>query len=101
MTTHELLKDAAFEVVAETRMDAKHRVGLGKLVAGQVRSFRVYRNAHGQIVLDPLVAIPAHEVWLFKNKKAAALVREGLEDAKQGRLVTTKEDFSKHVRRED
>ena len=28
-----------------------------------------------------------HEAWLFKNKRALALVRRGLEDAKQGRLV--------------
>ncbi|MBI2495240.1 MAG: hypothetical protein HYW10_01525 [Candidatus Omnitrophica bacterium] len=63
-------------------------------------SFRVYRNAHGQIVLDPMVSIPAHEAWLFKNKRASALVQRGLEDAKRGRLVKAKEDYAKYVRGE-
>ena len=101
MTRHELLKDEEFVAVTEARVDAKHRVGLGKAMAHQATSFRVYRNAHGQIVLDPLVSVPAHEAWLFKNKRAAALVRQGLEDARQGRLVKAKEDFSKYARGED
>lgn len=101
MTTRELLKDADFEAVSESRVDAKHRVVLGKIVASQVTSFRVYRNAHGQIILDPLISIPAHETWLFENKRAARLVQQGLTDAKRGRLVKAKEDFSKYARGED
>ncbi len=101
MTKHEIFKDVEFEALTETRVDAKHRVALGKILPRQVTSFRVYRNAHGQIVLDPMVSIPAHEVWLFKNKRASHLVHRGLEDAKQGRLLKAKEDYSKHVRGED
>ena len=101
MTKHELLKDEEFEAVTEARVDAKHRVGLGKLLGDQVTSFRVYRNAHGQIILDPLVSVPAHEAWLFKNPRAARLIKKGLEDAKQGRLVNAKEDYSRYVRGED
>ena len=92
-----ILKDAEFEAVTEARMDSKHRVTLGRMLSDQVTSFRVYRNAHGQIVLDPMVSIPAHEVWLFKNKRASELVRRGLEDARKGRLVNAKEDFSKSL----
>ena len=101
MLKQEILKDAEFEEIAEARMDSKHRVGLGRSVPNQVRAFRVYRNAHGQVILDPLVSIPAHEAWLFKNRRASALVRQGLEDAKQGRLVKAKEDFSKYTKSED
>ncbi len=97
MTREEILKDAEFEEMAETRLDAKHRLTLGRVVPGQVTSFRVYRNAHGQVILDPMVSVPAHEAWLFKNPRAAALVRRGLEDVKHGRLVKAKEDFSKYV----
>ena len=100
MSKQEILRDAEFEQLTETRVDAKHRVSLGKILGGQVTSFRVYRNAHGQIVLDPMVSIPAHEAWLFKNKRASALVQRGLEDAKRGRLVKAKEDYAKHVRGE-
>ncbi len=97
MTTREILKDAQFQEVTQARLDAKQRVTLGRLLTGQATSFRVYRNAHGQIILDPFVSIPAHEVWLFQNKRAAALVQQGLEDARRGRLRKAKEDFSKHL----
>ena len=98
MTKHELLKDDHFEAVTEAHVDAKHRVALGKALGAQITSFQVYRNAHGQLVLDPLVSIPAHEAWLFQNQRALTLVRGGLEDAQQGRLVKAKEDYSKHAR---
>lgn len=100
MIKQEILKDAEFEEIAEARMDSKHRVALGRTIPAQVRSFRVYRNAHGQVILDPMVSIPAHEAWLFKNKRASALVREGLEDAKRGRLVKAKENFSRYAKRD-
>lgn len=98
MSKQGVLKDAEFEELIETRVDTKHRVSLGKILGGPVTSFRVYRNAHGQIVLDPMVSIPAHEAWLFKHQRAASLVRRGLEDAKHGRVVKAKEDYAKHVR---
>jgi len=93
----DVLKDAQFEVVTDARVDAKRRVTLGRLIARQVTSFRIYRNAHGQIILDPLVAIPAHEAWLFQNERAASLVQRGLGDAKRRRLSKAKEDFSKYL----
>ncbi len=101
MTKQDILKDAQFTEVTETRLDSKYRVTLGKVISGQVTSFRVYRNTHGQIVLDPLVSVPAHEAWLFQNKRASALVRKGLDDARQGRLVKPKEDFSKYAHDDD
>ena len=97
MTRTDILRDTEFEPVSEARIDAKHRVALGKVV-GPVTSFKIYRNAHGQMLVDPMVSIPVHEAWLFKNTRAAKLVQEGLEDAKQRRLVKAKEDFSKYVR---
>ena len=94
----DILKDADFEEVTEARVDSKHRVGLGRTISNTVTSFRVYRNIHGQIILDPMVSIPAHEVWLFKNKRALASVRRGLEDLKKGRLHKAKEDYSRYVK---
>lgn len=101
MTKEELLKDTAFEAVTEARVDTKQRVALGRLIAGQVTSFKVYCNAHGQIVLDPMVSIPAHEAWLFKNKRALFLVQKGLSDVKHGRVVKSREDFSKYLKHAD
>ena len=97
----ELLRDAEFEEITEARVDSKHRIALGKGIPGQVTSFKVYRNAHGQVILDPMVSLPAHETWLFKNKRASTLVQQGLEDAKRGRLVKAKEDYSRYVKGKD
>jgi len=33
------------------------------------------------------VSVPAYEAWLFKNRRALAMVRRGLEDAKRGRFA--------------
>ena len=94
-----ILRDAKFEQLTETRVDTKRRISLGKILSSQVTSFRIYRNAHGQIVLDPMVSVPAHDAWLFKNTRASTLVRRGLEDAKRGRLVKARESYAKYVRR--
>lgn len=99
MLKEEILKDSDFEEIAQARMDSKHRIALGKSIPSQVTGFKVYRNAHGQVILDPMVSIPAHETWLFKNKRASQMVQKGLADAKQGRLVKPKEDFSKYAKR--
>jgi hypothetical protein len=47
-----------------------------------------------------MVTIPAHEAWLFKNKEAAQLVQQGLEDARKGRVVKAKEDYTKYLHNE-
>ncbi len=91
------LKDTDFAIVADARLDTKHRLTLGKIVGNHVTSVRVYRNGHGQLMLDPMVSVPAHEAWLFQNKRALARVQQGLDDAKHGRLVKAKEDYSKYV----
>ncbi len=98
MTKQEILRHGPFEEVAEVRVDAKRRVALGRTLGQRVTSYRIYRNGFGQMILDPMVTIPAHEVWLFKNKKAARLVKQGLADARKGRVVKAKEDYRKYVR---
>lgn len=97
MTGNNIVKDSQFEEVAEVKVDSKNRITLGKNKVMKINIYKVYRNTIGQIILDPQITIPAHEQWLFKNKKAAKMVQAGLEDAKQGRLVKAPEDYSKYV----
>lgn len=98
MEQAQIVKDPHFEEVAEVKADSKNRVTLGKKGwSAKVSIYKVYCNSIGQIILDPQVTIPAHEQWLFKNEEAAKLVKAGLEDAKRGRFVKAREDFSKHV----
>src|SRR4051812_42019033 len=86
------------EPYGEVRVDAKNRITLrpnkGSL---KVSSYKVYRNSLGQYILDPQVTVPAHEAWLFQNEKAKAAVKKGLQDARAGKLVKPKEDFSKYT----
>ena len=95
MTSTAIIKDSKFKEVAEVRPDAKMRVGLGRFVRLKARLYRVYQNTLGQIILDPMETIPAHEAWLFKNKKAHASVMTGLDEARSGKLLDSPEDFSK------
>jgi len=66
--------------------DSKRRVLLPKQLIKEGVVYHVYANDQGQIVLDPQVTIPASEVWLYQNKEALELVRQGLADAAEGRL---------------
>lgn len=80
----DVVRDSSLESYGEVKADSKNRVVLRGPVA---RHYRVYRNASGQILLDPQVMIPASEAWLYKNKKALASVRRGLKQVEEGKLV--------------
>ena len=65
--------------------DAKGRITLGALAKG-VDSFEITKGKNGQIILEPMVSIPAREMWLFKNPKALKMVLDGIEAAGEGRV---------------
>ncbi len=96
MLESQIVKDTHFEEVTETKVDSKNRITLGK-AKFKVGMYKVYSNSLGQIILDPLVTIPAHEQWLFKNKEALRMVQEGLEAARKGQFVKAREDYSKYI----
>lgn len=84
----------------KVNMDAKQRICLGRLLSKEEReafsSFRVYREA-GNIVLVPLVEVPATTHWIYKNPKAMASLQRGLEDIKAGRVSELDRDFSEFL----
>ena len=65
--------------------DAKKRISLGFAMQEDPGAYNVYTNDFGQIVLDPVKAVPAYEVWLFENDAALAAVREGIAQAAAGK----------------
>jgi hypothetical protein len=82
-----VIKDTGFKRVADSvKPDAKKRVVLRNITVEEGVTYHIYKNSIGQIVLDPQVTIPASEMWLFNNKEALALVRQGLSDAAQGKV---------------
>ena len=44
-------------------------------------------NALGQIILDPVKAVPASEMWLYENPQALASVKRGLRESAEGKSI--------------
>lgn len=78
--------------------DAKGRIQLGNRTKNIVR-YRIIEENDGKIILLPEVAIPANEVWLYKNKEALETVKEGLEQSASGK-TKKRGSFAKYVQEE-
>jgi hypothetical protein len=74
-----------FETVAETEVDSRGRVSLGRAGAEPGRRYRVERNLDGVLLLIPVVSIPEREMIVWRNPELAAEIRQGLADAEEGR----------------
>jgi hypothetical protein len=64
--------------------DSRGRLSIGAIAKG--KSYRVMVNDDGQILLDPVVAIPERELWLWQNLEAIASVQKGIQQAADGEL---------------
>ena len=62
--------------------DARGRLTLGS--AAKDSDYRVLVNDRGQILLDPVVAIPASEAWLWENPALRASMERALKQAEAG-----------------
>ena len=77
-----------FKELGSKTLDQRNRIALNivkKLPYG-VKRVKVYVNIHGEILIRPMVEIPASEAWLFKNKEALASVKRGLEQSEKGEI---------------
>lgn len=63
------------------QVDSKGRITLDREYAGY--TMLVETRKDGTIVLRPAVTVPANEAWLWKNKRALALVLGGLDEARE------------------
>lgn len=80
-----VVKNPNFKLVTEMQKpDAKKRLSIGQAME-DAAAYNIYRNALGQIVLDPVKAVPVHEAWLFENKDALSSVKRGLKDSAAAR----------------
>lgn len=93
-----ILRDKHFRAISEARVDSKSRISLPKRVRStSTHIYKIFANEAGQIILDPQVVIPAAEAWLYDNKEAFAAVRQGLAEAKAGKLIR-KKSLAKHAK---
>ncbi len=59
-------------------VDSRKRISLTKLLPeGKISSVRAYRE-NERIILEPMVEVPAREVWLYENREALRKVKTGL-----------------------
>ncbi len=78
------ITDNFYELATKT-IDGRERITLGRYLAGHYKRVRIYQNKSGEILLRPIVEIPASEVWLYQNKEALSSVREGLRQSGEKR----------------
>lgn len=78
------INDEFAEIDTRT-IDNRNRLTIGELAQGFNR-VRLYKNKMGEILLKPVVEIPASELWLFQNKEALENVQKGLKDLSEGKI---------------
>lgn len=85
-------------------MDNFQRISLTRLLSKEERglfsSFRAHKEEDGRIVLEPLVEVLAKEHWIYKNPVALAALRQGIEDAKAGR-IKDRGSFAKYAKEDE
>jgi hypothetical protein len=64
--------------------DSRGRVSIGAIAKG--KSYSVQVNDAGQILLDPVVAIPERELWLWQSPEALTSVQRGLQQSAAGEV---------------
>jgi hypothetical protein len=74
------MSDLNFRTVKEiVEPDSRGRFSIGAIAKS--KTYRVQMNDAGQILLDPVVAVPERELWLWQNSAAIASVQRGIEQA--------------------
>jgi hypothetical protein len=74
-----------FEEIDTRTIDNRNRLTIGELAQGFNR-IRIYKNEAGEILLKPVVEIPASELWLFQNKEAFENVQKGIKEISEGKI---------------
>lgn len=74
-----------FQELGTRTIDERNRLTIGPLLKGSKR-VKIFKNDHGDLLLQPLVEVPASELWVFENKEVLKSLRKGLRDAASGRL---------------
>lgn len=97
MASFTVIKNSDFQLISEfAQPDAKKRLSLGEAVGGAT-AYNIYRNPLGQLVLDPVKAVPASETWLYENVQALAGVKQGLRESAEGKSVV-RGSFAKYAK---
>ncbi|NCC62674.1 MAG: hypothetical protein EOM12_17445 [Verrucomicrobiae bacterium] len=75
-----------FQEVDVLSVDSRNRITLGKHLK-DFKRLKVFKDDRGDILLVPIIELPAAETWLFENKQAFSSVQRGLADAKADKIT--------------
>ena len=87
--SNETILSERFRAVGEVAVDDRNRISLTKALESTKDLFQnveglrflVQVNEVGQLLLSPVVSVPLHEAWLYKNPVAVAEIGRGLSQA--------------------
>jgi len=85
-----------FSEIGTKNIDERKRIAIGDAMKPEIAEahrFQVFESDSGDVLLRPVVEIPARELWLHKNKKAMDSVQKGLKESAEGK--TKKLDLKK------
>jgi hypothetical protein len=86
--------------MASVKVDSKGRISLGKFAHREASAYQIDLRDDGTLLLTPVVEVPANEAWLFKNARAAASVRRGLDQSSKGKKKNLG-SFAKYVEHDE
>jgi hypothetical protein len=81
--------DDDFEEIGVLSADDRNRITLGKYLK-KFKRLKVFQDSRGEILLVPIVEVPASELWLYQNQDSMESLQRGLADAKAGRITEKK-----------
>jgi hypothetical protein len=67
------------------KLDSKGRLVLGPEFANS--TVLVEKIGDGQFIIKTAEVVPVREAWLFKNEEALSLVKKGISEAANGKVV--------------
>jgi hypothetical protein len=93
------LSQGQYTEVSTVRPDSRGRVTIAKAQPASITditAYKQYQGEHGEILLVPVVEIPARELWLHQNQVAKDSVLRGLKQSAQGE-TSDMGDFSEYL----
>ena len=76
-----------FTRTAQADLDSRRRLSLGKIGRPEHTRYEISENSLGEILLVPLVSIPAREMIIWENSQVRTSLLLGMEQAAAGELV--------------
>ena len=79
--------NGGFRRAAQADLDSRRRISLGRAGKREHTRYEVRENDLGEILLVPLVSVPAREMIVWQNAQVRGSLVRGMEQAAAGEVV--------------